>query len=68
MDYISRPFGGAEDLERLRHLYEGMRRLQALGATRVGVNTGYGNDPASRLYESVGFQRVALDYSYVKKV
>lgn len=49
-------------------MYEGMRRLQALGATRVGANTGYGNDPASRLYESVGFQRVALDYSYVKKV
>ncbi|GHO62386.1 hypothetical protein KSC_012780 [Ktedonobacter sp. SOSP1-52] len=45
-----------------------MRRLQTLGATRVGVNTGYGNAAASCLYESVGFQHVALDCSYVKKV
>ncbi len=40
-------------------LYEAMRRLRSLGATAVYVGSLAGNDAANRLYESVGFTRIA---------
>ena len=39
-------------------MYEGMRRLQALGAERAFVNSWHASLPANRLYESAGFQVV----------
>jgi len=47
-------------------MLEGLRRLQALGATSAIVNTNNGNDPARRLYESVGFRVIAEDRDYIK--
>lgn len=47
-------------------MLEGLRRLQSLGATSAIVNTNNGNDPARRLYESVGFRVIAEDRYYVK--
>ncbi len=39
-------------------MYEGMRRLQALGAERAFVNSWHESLPANRLYDSAGFQVV----------
>lgn len=36
-------------------MYEGLRRLQALGAERAWVNSWHASLPANRLYESCGF-------------
>lgn len=44
----------------------GLRRLQALDATSAVVFTNHDNDPARRLYESVGFQIIAKDREYIK--
>ncbi|HVB60467.1 MAG TPA: GNAT family N-acetyltransferase [Ktedonobacteraceae bacterium] len=47
-------------------MLEGLRRLQTSGATSAIVNTHNGNDPARRLYESVGFHVIAEDRNYIK--
>lgn len=39
-------------------MYEGMYRLQALGAKRAFVNSWHASIPANHLYESAGFQLV----------
>jgi ribosomal protein S18 acetylase RimI-like enzyme len=49
-------------------MLEGLRRLQSLGATSAIVNTNNGNDPARRLYESVGFRLIAEDRYYSKRI
>ncbi len=45
-------------------LCEGLRRMQAAGMQRVCVSTGVNNEPAIRLYESLGFKIVnqTLDF------
>lgn len=45
-------------------MFEGLRRMKALGMDRVAVSTGFTNAPAQGLYESVGFRIVNryLDY------
>jgi mycothiol synthase len=54
------PLGVHPDFQKLglgrAVLLEGLRRMQASGATTALVNTSNGNDPARHLYESVGFQ------------
>ena len=49
-------------------LLECMRRMQRRGMERVSVSTGVTNEPASKLYESVGFRVVNRYLEYVKKV
>lgn len=49
-------------------MLEGLRRLQSLGATSAVVFTNHDNDPARRLYESVGFCVVAEDREYIKRL
>jgi mycothiol synthase len=46
-------------------MWEGMHRLQALGATQVTVDTG-NMVPANRLYESVGFPEAYRGYMWRK--
>jgi mycothiol synthase len=47
-------------------LVECLRRMQVRGMNRVGVSTGVSNEPATRLYESVGFKIVNKYLEYVK--
>jgi len=47
-------------------LLEGLRRLRARGMDRVCVSTGVSNNPALRLYESVGFRIVTRYLDHVK--
>jgi len=49
-------------------MLEGLRRLQARGATTVIVATNYGNEAAIKLYESVGFRIVAREYAYSRSL
>jgi len=46
-------------------LVECMRRMQAMGMDRVSVSTTMTNEPAIRLYESVGFRVVNRFIEYV---
>ena len=46
-------------------LLECLRRMQAHGMNRVSVSTGVSNEPALRLYESVGFRIVNQYIEYV---
>lgn len=48
-------------------LLECMHRMQRRGMDRVSVSTGVTNEPALRLYESVGFKAVNKYIEYVKK-
>jgi RimJ/RimL family protein N-acetyltransferase len=48
-------------------LLECMQRMQRRGMDRVSVSTGVTNEPALRLYESVGFRVVNKFLEYVKK-
>jgi mycothiol synthase len=48
-------------------LLECMQRMQKRGMDRVSVSTGVTNEPALRLYESVGFKVVNRFLEYVKK-
>lgn len=48
-------------------LLECMQRMQRRGVGRVSVSTGETNEPALRLYESVGFRVVNKFLEYVKK-
>jgi len=48
-------------------LLECMHRMQRRGMDRVSVSTGVTNEPALRLYESVGFRLVNKFLEYVKK-
>ena len=48
-------------------LLECMHRMQRCGMDRVSVSTGVTNEPALRLYESVGFTVVNTYLEYVKK-
>lgn len=47
-------------------LLEGLRRMQARGATAAIVYVEFDNSAAQRLYESLGFQIVNRIYTYVK--
>jgi ribosomal protein S18 acetylase RimI-like enzyme len=47
-------------------LLECLRRMQGRGMDRVSVSTGVTNEPALRLYESVGFKPVNQYIEYVK--
>jgi GNAT superfamily N-acetyltransferase len=47
-------------------LLEGLRRMQARGMNRVCISTGVSNTPATRLYESIGFEIVNKCLDYVK--
>jgi mycothiol synthase len=47
-------------------LLEGLRRFKAHGMDRACVSTTVSNEPARRLYESVGFQMVNQYLDYVK--
>ncbi len=47
-------------------LLECLRRMQVYGMNRVSVSTGVSNDPAIRLYESVGFRIVNQYIEYIK--
>jgi len=49
-------------------LLECMQRMQRRGMERVSVSTGVTNEPALRLYESVGFKVVNKYLEYVKKM
>jgi GNAT superfamily N-acetyltransferase len=59
---VFEPVGAHPDHRRLgltaAMMYEGMRRLRALGARRVYVNSWHASIPANKLYESCGFQLV----------
>ena len=48
-------------------LLECMRRMQALGMDRVSVSTGVSNEPALRLYRSVGFKVVNQYLEFIKE-
>jgi ribosomal protein S18 acetylase RimI-like enzyme len=48
-------------------LLESLRRLKAEGMTEADVCTHYDNNPAIRLYESVGFQITKKLMTYIKK-
>ena len=47
-------------------MYEGMRRLRGLGATRAFVNSGLGAQAASALYESVGMPVLDENHAWIK--
>lgn len=47
-------------------LLECLRRMQTRGMERVSVSTGVANNPAIRLYESVGFKIVNQYIEYIK--
>jgi mycothiol synthase len=47
---------------------EGLRRLAALGARTAAVNSLYGAVPANRLYRSVGFRPLDLNYAWEKRL
>lgn len=47
-------------------MVEGLRRLQALGATRAFVNTVRGEPAANALYRSVGFEQIDCNESWKK--
>jgi len=47
-------------------LLEGLRRMKAYGMNRVCISTGVSNDPAQRLYQSVGFKIVNRYLDYTK--
>ncbi len=49
-------------------MLEGMRRLQDFGAEDALITYVGGNEAAARLYESVGFQIVAREYLYGRKL
>jgi ribosomal-protein-alanine N-acetyltransferase len=49
-------------------LTEDLRRMRALGMSRVCVSTGESNMPALRLYESLGFTVVNHYHDDVKSV
>jgi ribosomal protein S18 acetylase RimI-like enzyme len=49
-------------------ILEGLRRLQAYGATGAIVYTPPHNVAARALYESVGFGIVGAEYTYVKSL
>lgn len=46
-------------------MFEGMRRVRALGATQITVETGDAI-PANRLYESIGFTEAYKGYAWQK--
>jgi ribosomal protein S18 acetylase RimI-like enzyme len=48
-------------------LLECMRRMQVLGMHRVSVSTGVSNEPAIRLYQSVGFKVVNKYLEFTKE-
>ncbi len=48
-------------------LLEGLRRMCSRGMDRVCVSTGEANDPARRLYESVGFRIVNRYHEYIQE-
>ena len=47
---------------------EGLRRLQALGATEAVLYTNIGNVASLALYRSCGFEPVAEDHAWVKQL
>jgi hypothetical protein len=67
---VFEPVGCAPDFRQLgltkSLMFEGMRRLQALGAVNAFVASSHASLPANRLYESCGFQLVDHQHSWVK--
>lgn len=49
-------------------MFEGMRRLQKLGALRAFVNSWHESVPANRLYESCGFQLIDRQRKWTKQL
>jgi ribosomal protein S18 acetylase RimI-like enzyme len=49
-------------------LLECLRRMQNMGMNRVSVSTGVSNEPALKLYESIGFKLENKYLEYVKTV
>jgi mycothiol synthase len=49
-------------------MIEGLRRLKTLGAREAMVWTNAGNEPAIKLYESVGFRISAHEHRYVRSL
>jgi ribosomal protein S18 acetylase RimI-like enzyme len=47
-------------------LYEGMRRLRELGATRAHVNSWLDDSPGALLYRAAGFQQIGRFYEWHK--
>lgn len=47
---------------------EGLRRLAALGARTAAVNSLHGAIPANRLYQSVGFRPLDVNYAWEKRL
>ena len=71
---VFEPVGCAPDFRQLgltkALMYEGMRRLQALGAVNafVASASSHASLPANRLYESSGFQLVDHQHNWVKTI
>jgi len=67
---VFEPVGCAPDFRQLgltrALMFEGMRRLQALGAVNAFVASWHASIPANRLYESCGFQLVDHQHKWVK--
>jgi len=49
-------------------MLEGLRRLRAFGAESALITYIGGNEPAARLYESVGFEAVDREHLYGRKL
>lgn len=49
-------------------MYEGFRRLKALGAETAMVSTSASNEPAIQLYRSAGFITANCEFQYTKKL
>lgn len=49
-------------------MLEGLRRLVALGARTASVNSHHGAFPANRLYQSMGFHPLDLNYAWEKRL
>jgi ribosomal protein S18 acetylase RimI-like enzyme len=49
-------------------MFEGMRRLQKLGAERAFVNSWHESLPANRLYESCGFQLIDRQRKWTRQL
>jgi hypothetical protein len=49
-------------------LFEGLHRLQALGATTACVNSWHDEVAANKLYESVEFQELDRNFKWMKQL
>ena len=67
---VFEPVGCSPDFRQLgltkALMFEGMHRLQALGAVNAFVASWHGSLPANRLYERSGFQLVDHQHNWIK--